>query len=459
MRNMRLAELIFNTPLLISEQKLNSILHAVGPRFNLDVSGISPEMAVKSDEERRRCGYRVDDGVGIIGIYGPLMHRRLAADYPSGGPTTYGEIRTALQSALSDDGVQSIMLDIDSPGGMVSGVFDLAESIRQAHAIKPVTAFVNESAFSAGYLLASAAGRIILPRTGSVGSVGVVYTHVDFSRAEDQAGVTVTHVYAGRRKIDATPHAPLTSDALSAIQSEVADLYDLFVKSVAGYRNIDESVVRGTEAATYLGHLALDAGLADEITNHAQAFLYSKSTGSSRKGITSMKKEKRTMNMEQLKTDYPELYQAVKAEGTADLAAAVSAARHEGAEAERARIRGIQEAAAATPGHAELIASLMFDGTSTAGDAALAILKAENEARTAALASITGQANAPAPASAPDTAGEPAADAPIEEQARAAWDKDKALQGEFKSFDAYLAWKKADASGLARVYKTTRMAP
>ena len=118
------------------------------------------------------------DGIAVIEIAGTLVHRG-AWIGQSSGMTSYEGIAAQLQAALADPGVRGIALDIDSFGGEVAGAFDLADRIRAARAQKPVHAFIAEHALSAGYVLASQADHIILPRTGAVGSIGVVALHTD----------------------------------------------------------------------------------------------------------------------------------------------------------------------------------------------------------------------------------------------------------------------------------------
>lgn len=344
MRNLRIAELLFNRPLMISEAKLNVILRVLGPRFNIDLSGLpSAEMAQISEQERARAGYRVHGGVGIIGIHGPLMHRVLASEFPSGGPTTYADIRRAFDLALVDDAVQSVVLEIDSPGGEVHGVFDLADHIFQSRAVKPITAVVNESAFSAGYLLASAASRIVLPRTGGVGSVGVIATHADFSRAEDAAGITVTHVFAGARKADFSPHQPLSSDALTTLQGMVDDTYEMFVDTVARNRGLKSKEVRDTEAGIFEGKKAVAARLADEVSaaDKAIANAGKRETTISAPGQRAAEagKETRTMTLQELKEQHPDLYEQIVAEARQGMIVLAEAEnlRTEAVTAERSR--------------------------------------------------------------------------------------------------------------------------
>lgn len=348
MKNLRIAELLFNRPLMISEAKLNVILQVLGPRFNLDLSGMPVlDAAQISDQERSRAGYRVQNGVGIIGIHGPLMHRVLASEYPSGGPTTYADIRRAFDLALVDDGVQSIVLDIDSPGGEVHGAFDLADHIYQARGVKPITAIVNESAYSAAYLLASAASKIVVPRTGGVGSIGVIATHADFSRAEDAAGISVTHVFAGARKADFSPHQPLGSEALTVLQGLVDNTYEMFVETVARNRGLKAKDVRETEAGIFEGKKAVARKLADEVSAVDKALA---NVGKGKSIISApgsraaeAGKETCTMNLEELKEQNPALYEQLVAEARQGMItqADADAARSEAVTTEQGRVLGL----------------------------------------------------------------------------------------------------------------------
>lgn len=353
MKNLRIAELLFNRPLMISESKLNVILHALGPRFSLDMNALPPaiDMAQISDQERNRAGYKASAGVGIIGIYGPLMHRVMASDYPSGGPTTYAEIRRAFDLAMVDDAVQSIVLEIDSPGGEVHGVFDLADHIFQSRGQKPITAVINESAYSAGYLLASAADKIIIPRTGGVGSIGVIATHADFSRAEDAAGITVTHIFAGARKADFSPHQPLGDEAQGMLQEMVNDTYEMFAETIARHRKMSVKAVKATEAGIYEGKKAVSAGLADEV-QAADKAIASNRGKTGRTMITATKSahtssKEKTMDITQLRENHPDLVAQIEADARQGMIAAAEAATATATAvaAEQSRVCGLVTAA------------------------------------------------------------------------------------------------------------------
>ena len=289
----RIAARAFNTPLLVEPSKAMAFLSGLGPRILgrrveltgsdvTDAPGTGVLLARASilaggpTESLRQQGdapYLVIDGIAVIEIAGVLIHRGGWIGQSS-GQTSYEGIAAQIDAATSDPTVRGIALEIDSFGGEVAGVFDLADRIRAIRDIKPVWAFVAEHAFSAGYALASQADRILLPRTGAVGSIGVVVMHADLSGQLDQDGVRVTLVHAGSHKIDANPYAPLPADIQSDIQREIEVLRFLFAETVAAGRGVrlSQEAALATEAASFRGAEAVAAGLADEVIDMQRGF-------------------------------------------------------------------------------------------------------------------------------------------------------------------------------------------
>ena len=290
----QIAQRAFNTPLLVEPSKAMAFLSGLGPRITgrqLHVAGveISPEdmahVALPArtgiltnglTEQYQRDGqtpFPLQDGIAVIEISGVLVHRG-AWIGRSSGQTSYEGIAAQIAAAASDPAVRGIALEIDSFGGEVAGVFDLADAICAARATKPVWAFVAEHAFSAGYALASQADRIILPRTGAVGSIGVVVMHADLSGQLSDAGVTVTLIHSGAHKVDGNPYAPLPDPVRARIQGEIDAIRMLFAQTVAAGRGrrLTAEAALATEAECYRGAEAVVAGLADEVSDPASAF-------------------------------------------------------------------------------------------------------------------------------------------------------------------------------------------
>lgn len=202
--------------------------------------------------------------VAVLNISGGLVSRPMPGMCDD-GPLSYEAIRDAFDASMADDSVTAIVMRMDSPGGMVSGCFDLTDHIHASRGTKPIVAVVDDMAYSAAYAIASACDEVWVSRTGGVGSIGVVAYHVDQSGLNEKVGLKVTPIYAGGHKVDFSPHAPLSDDAREREQGEVDSLYQTFVASVAAYRGMNEDDVRGTDAMTYTGAAAVSAGLADKI--------------------------------------------------------------------------------------------------------------------------------------------------------------------------------------------------
>ena len=271
-----LADRLLNTPLLLHPQKLDAIIAGLGGRL-LGVDGLQidaatltaraalpAEMFTTRRGERTERGYRLVDGVAVISAMGGLVHRtKLAAD--SSLLIGYNDLAADMEDALAKADVHAIALVMDSPGGEVSGAFELAERIYAARGRKPIVAVADGMAASAAYLAASAADEVVLSATSYVGSIGVVMRHVDFSRALANDGITVSHIFAGEHKIDGNPYQPLPDAVRTALQTDIEGLYQMFVQAVAKHRGLDEQAVRDTRAGVYRGVAAVAARLADRI--------------------------------------------------------------------------------------------------------------------------------------------------------------------------------------------------
>ncbi|MHC6050605.1 S49 family peptidase [Ralstonia solanacearum] len=254
-----LATRLFGVPLAIDRPKLDVILSVLGPRVGL------ADLAPPGDYAPPPRGTpRSHAQIAVIPIHGTLVRRTVGLEAES-GLASYTAIGDQLDAALADPGVAAILLDVDSPGGESGGVFDLADRIRAAAALKPVWAVANDMAFSAAYALASAASRLFVSRTGGVGSIGVIAMHVDQSVKDAQDGIRYTAVFAGARKNDLNPHEPISDAAQAQLQAEVDRLYGLFVATVANNRGIAAEAVTATEAGLFFGQDALTAGLADDV--------------------------------------------------------------------------------------------------------------------------------------------------------------------------------------------------
>jgi signal peptide peptidase SppA len=193
--------------------------------------------------------------------------------------------RQGMREAMADPDVGAVVIEVDSPGGVVDGIPEAAAELRDLRSKtgKPVVASVNTLAASAAYWIASQADEISVTPSGAAGSIGVYATHRDLSGAMELMGVKATLISAGKYKVDGNPFEPLSDSAREAIQADVDDFYSMFVADVAKGRSAKVADVRAGygEGRVLNAKRALDANLVDRIetTGETVARLSSRSRG------------------------------------------------------------------------------------------------------------------------------------------------------------------------------------
>lgn len=265
-----LADRVLNRPLLITPEKAQVIVQVLAGRIGVgspDASRFEGDSFVLDETGKASPRpYRVKDGVGIITVTGSLVNRGAWVG-ASSGLTSYEGIQHQLKTARNDPAVQSVIIDLASPGGEAVGAFETAAAVRALAAEKCTVAIVNGMAASAAYAIASGANEIVTTETGVSGSIGVVLLHADFSRALANEGINPTLIFAGEHKVDGNPFAPLPDSVRADLQAEVDGFYDAFLKTIAKGRGsrLTAAGARKTEARTFVGQTAVDRGLADRV--------------------------------------------------------------------------------------------------------------------------------------------------------------------------------------------------
>lgn len=223
----------------------------------------------------RRSEPRAQGGIAVVPVMGVLTQRANMLDETSGATSTE-QLSSLFRHAIADPDVGTIVLQIDSPGGSVYGIQELADQVysaREAASGKRIVAVADSLAASAAYWLATAADEISVTPGGEVGSIGVLTAHDDMSAMMDRLGVARTYISAGRYKTEGHPYAPLSDEARAAIQERVDDYYSAFVASVARGRGVKPSDVRSGfgEGRVVGAEQAVQLGMADRIETIQEA--------------------------------------------------------------------------------------------------------------------------------------------------------------------------------------------
>lgn len=204
------------------------------------------------------AGYRVQGGIGIIDVRGVLSKRFSLWGLIFGGQACTEYLLAGLAAALADEAVKRILFVIDSPGGDVSGIDELADAIFAAREVKPIVALGADNCMSAGYWLASQAEKFFVTANASVGSIGVRWEIHSDERLEKNAGIDC-------RSFASTPAKLAMPDA--AMQQVVDDLAANFTAAVARGRGISLPEAEAlSDALVYVGARAVSRGLADGVT-------------------------------------------------------------------------------------------------------------------------------------------------------------------------------------------------
>jgi signal peptide peptidase SppA len=294
-----IAARVLNTPLLLEPGYAKVFLGALAPRIGvaqlLDEHGVieSQEklrMRADSFETQRDCNrpYQVIDGIAVLPVSGSLVHK-YGHLKPYSGLTGYDGLVARIEDAVADGEIEGILLDIDSPGGEVSGCFDCARRIAQLRGTKPIAALCYDMACSAAMAIASAADRRYITSTGRTGSIGVVMMHASMEKRLSKEGYEVTLIHSGALKAAGNPYQALPSEVLEMFQAEADSLRQDFVQLVSDHTQLSVEAILETEAAVFTGQSAIDIGLADELVNgHDAVNVFKEYIKTTSKGALSM---------------------------------------------------------------------------------------------------------------------------------------------------------------------------
>jgi len=224
------------------------------------------------EEQERQEQQRVVNGVGVLrlfGVIGPRMNMMLRF---SGGTSTQ-QFGKQLAALAANDQAKAILIEVDSPGGSVLGLEELALQIQSVaqNAGKPIKAVARGMCASAAYYVASAVGpkNLIATPSSMIGSIGTILVHSEGSRYWDRAGWTDTVISAGKHKKDGNAYEPLSDQARATLTEHLNQYYDQFTAAVARHRNVSVQTVLESygQGKTFIAGRALELGMIDRVAD------------------------------------------------------------------------------------------------------------------------------------------------------------------------------------------------
>jgi Periplasmic serine proteases (ClpP class) len=261
---MQISKQLMNTLWAIVPAKLEVILEVVN-RY-LAGEKLSAEQVQAQVNGASKPSERMIGSIAVLPLFGTLVPRANLFTETSGA--TSAELFGKRFDQLMDDAsVGAIVIDVDSPGGQVTGIEELSKKIFDARGRKPVVAVANHLAASAAYWIATSADELVISPSGEVGSIGVFAVHEDESERNTKDGVKVTMISEGKYKTEGNPYEPLSEEARASMQERVSEVYDTFVKAVARNRGVKASDVREGygEGRGITAKKAVQMGMADRV--------------------------------------------------------------------------------------------------------------------------------------------------------------------------------------------------
>lgn len=204
------------------------------------------------------------EGIAVLPLQGAIAPKMNLMTDISGGTSTQA-FGAAFQAAVDDSNVSAIVFDVDSPGGSVYGLEELAAQIQDAKGRKPIVAQVYPMAGSAAYWITSQADEIVVSPSGEVGSIGIIARHMDMSKAAENEGVKVTYMTTSKYKGETNEFEPLSDEAKDYHMSVMREYHEKFVAAVAQGRRVSSARVEDHfgQGRMVTASQAISRGMAD----------------------------------------------------------------------------------------------------------------------------------------------------------------------------------------------------
>lgn len=286
-----------------------------------------------SVDERQRClaedwvpTINAQNGVGVLAVTGPTR----ASYYYAG---TYSRLRSNIEAFLNRNDVKCIVMEINSPGGDVNGLFECCEYIRKASAQKPIHAHITGMCCSAAYAIAASCTTVSASITSEIGSVGVYAQAYDDSEWMKKEGI-LSRIFRSKNA-EKKNTSPFTEEGAKDIQSKIDYYEDCFYSVLSEGRDVEREQCIETfgHGAVFLAEDALSRKMIDSVKSYDELInlLSSPDIEEGDEGEDDM--DLKNMTAEQK----AELFKALVADSPSLLAEAEGAAR----EQERSRLTGL----------------------------------------------------------------------------------------------------------------------
>lgn len=253
-------------PWVITGEKLTAIMSALDAKIAGDFRTIGPMQDGEDDgddcDEYRE--FQLTTGtVAVIPVHGILGKHLSSLEMACGG-CSLDTLQAQLKAAGSSPRISAIVLDINSPGGTVTGTPETAKMIAEIRATKPVIGFTDSECCSGAMWLASQCSQVYATESAVLGSVGVRMVLLDYTRKLEAEGVKVNAISSGKYKLLGAPFKALAEDEREMLQAESDEIHAQFQQALNSVRKVDKDKLQGQ---VYRGVIASQHGFTDGVVD------------------------------------------------------------------------------------------------------------------------------------------------------------------------------------------------
>lgn len=169
-----------------------------------------------------------------------------------------------------EDGIEGVLIEINSPGGTPVASERIAERLRSSDL--PVVGLAGDVAASGGYMIAAATDYLIASPMSDIGSIGVTMSYTEESKKNEEEGITYVQLTTGKFKDIGSPNRPITDEERALLESDLQIIHNRFVDMIADYRKLDRQKVADiADGSSMPGVRALENSLVDKLGGRADA--------------------------------------------------------------------------------------------------------------------------------------------------------------------------------------------
>lgn len=275
---LRLTSQIYSSPQLITKEAFSVIEQYLDAR---NEGILLYDEWDEEDEKKSSPFYDKKEKIGVLNISGTLSNKPIV--------TMCGEVGTSYSKLLEqsremiDAGVKTIVMNVSSGGGQALNCFNAASEFRAMCDTNDVAVYgYNEDlAASAAYAWLSVCDEVYAHPDAETGSIGVLISLMDSSKAMDQMGLKRVFVTAGGEKIPYAEDGSFKKEFLEDLQYKVDVMYENFVSHISQHMGLSSEAVKATQAKTFLSKDAEALGLINGVKTERefQDYVISKHKG------------------------------------------------------------------------------------------------------------------------------------------------------------------------------------